>query len=121
MGTNQTQKRAATRASAGLRLVQGPKFGLEADPKSLLFRSTLGRTGELSDRPMRQQDAHSMIRRYSATAGIATQIGNHSFRATGITEYLRNFGKVEVAYEASARPVSMIDATIRSTAQRSSA
>ena len=40
-----------------------------------------------------------MIRRRAAAAGIATQIGNHSFRATGITEYLRNGGKVEVAQQ----------------------
>jgi integrase len=26
-----------------------------------------------------------------------TQIGNHTFRATGITEYLRNGGKLEIA------------------------
>lgn len=73
--------------------------GLEADPKGFLFRSSLGRTGQLSDRPMRQQDAHSMIRRRAAAAGVATQIGNHSFRATGITDYLRNGGKVEVAQQ----------------------
>jgi len=29
-------------------------------------------------------------------AGILARIGNHSFRATGITEYLRNGGKLEV-------------------------
>jgi hypothetical protein len=34
-------------------------------------------------------------------AGVARvgilQIGNHSFRATGITEYVRNGGKLEIA------------------------
>ena len=87
--------------------------GLEADPKGFLFRTSLGRTGELSDRRMRQQDAHSMIRRRAAAAGIATQIGNHSFRATGITEYLRNGGKVEVAQQManheSARTTGLYD------------
>jgi len=29
-----------------------------------------------------------MIRRRAAAAGIATKLGNHSFRATGITAYL---------------------------------
>jgi integrase len=42
-----------------------------------------------------------MIRRRVAAAGIETprmkKIGCHSFRATGITEYLRNDGKLETA------------------------
>ena len=33
-----------------------------------------------------------MIRRRVAAAGIATKLGNHSFRATGITAYLKNGG-----------------------------
>ncbi len=32
-------------------------------------------------------------------AYIATIIGNHSFRETGIAEYLRNGGKIEVAQQ----------------------
>jgi len=32
----------------------------------------------------------------AATAGIRTKIGNHTFRATGITAYLKNSGKLEV-------------------------
>ena len=35
----------------------------------------------------------------TAAAGIATRIGCHSFRATGITEYLRNGGKLEIAQQ----------------------
>ena len=31
-----------------------------------------------------------MIRRRAGDAGIQTKIGCHTFRATGITEYLRN-------------------------------
>jgi len=36
------------------------------------------------------------IHRRAMRAGILARIGNHSFRATGITEYLRNGGKLEV-------------------------
>jgi integrase len=32
-----------------------------------------------------------------AAAGIATKLGNHSFRATGITAYLKNGGTLEKA------------------------
>lgn len=86
---------------------------LTADPKGFLFRTALGTTGLLSARPMGQCDAYRMIRRRAADAGILTLIGNHSFRATGITEYLRNGGKVEVAQQManheSARTTGLYD------------
>ena len=37
------------------------------------------------------------IRRRASDAGIATGIGCHTFRATGITDYLTNGGRIEVA------------------------
>jgi integrase len=36
---------------------------------------------------------------YIEAAGIETRIGNHTFRATGITAYLRNSGKLEIAQQ----------------------
>ena len=72
------------------------------EAKSILFRTAPGRSGQLSDRPMSQADAYRMIRRRSAEAAIFTKIGNHSFRATGITEYLRNGGKLEIAQQMAA-------------------
>ena len=60
------------------------------DPKAWLFPTALGPSGRLSNRPMSQADVYRMIRRRADAAGIETQIGCHSFRATGITEYLRN-------------------------------
>jgi site-specific recombinase XerD len=56
----------------------------------------------LSDQPMTQPDAWRMIRRRAAAAGIAAPIGNHSFRATGITAYLANGGALEHAQEMAA-------------------
>jgi site-specific recombinase XerD len=73
--------------------------GITDDEKEYLFRTALGRTGALSERPMTQSDAWRMIRRRAAAAGISTKIGNHSFRATGITEYLKNGGKLEIAQQ----------------------
>jgi len=73
--------------------------GIASEEKEPLFRTALGRTGELSERPMTQSDAWRMIRRRAAAAGISTKIGNHSFRATGITEYLKNGGKLEIAQQ----------------------
>jgi integrase len=38
-----------------------------------------------------------MIVRRARTAGIKTKVGNHTFRATGITAYLKNGGSLENA------------------------
>ena len=54
-----------------------------------------------------------MIRRRLAAAGIATQASNHSFRATGITAYLKNGGTLEkaaaMANHASTRTTQLYD------------
>ena len=73
--------------------------GIAGDEKGWLFRTTVGRSGALSERPMRQGDVYRMIGRRAAAAEVWTKIGCHSFRATGITEYLRNGGKLEVAQQ----------------------
>jgi integrase len=51
---------------------------------------------------MVQSDAWRMIRRRAAAAGINASIGNHSFRATGITAYLANGGALEHAQKMAA-------------------
>jgi site-specific recombinase XerD len=87
--------------------------GTGADGKNPLFRTARKRSGELTDRAMTQPDAYRMIRRRAAKAGILTKIGNHSFRATGITEYLKNGGKLEIAQQManheSARTTGLYD------------
>jgi integrase len=49
----------------------------------------------------------------AAAAGIATKLGNHSFRATGITAYLKNRGTLEkvavIANHASTRTTQLYD------------
>jgi integrase/recombinase XerD len=64
-----------------------------------LFRTARRKTGQLTTNPLFQQDAHRIIRRRAKAAGIETRIGNHIFRATGITAYLKNSGKLEVAQQ----------------------
>ncbi len=87
--------------------------GLARDPKGLLFRSTVGRSGELTERPLSQPDVYRMIARRATEADIRTRVGCHTFRATGITEYLRNGGKLEIAQamanHESARTTSLYD------------
>ena len=87
--------------------------GVAEDLKAPLFRSLLRRPDALSDRPLAQADAYRMIQRRALAAGIRTKIGNHTFRATGITEYLRNGGKLEIAQQManheSARTTGLYD------------
>ena len=86
---------------------------LAADPKGPLFR-TVGRgTRELTRTSLPQSNAHAMIRRRAEAAGIKTLINNHSFRATGITAYLKNGGTLEkaaaMANHASTRTTQLYD------------
>jgi site-specific recombinase XerD len=81
--------------------------------KAPLFRSATPHTGQITERPMTQADVYRMIGRRALAAGIQTRIGCHSFRATGITEYLKNGGKLEVAQQManheSARTTGLYD------------
>ena len=89
--------------------------GIAGDFNGPLFRSTGRKTGEA--RPLWQQDVYRMIQRRAAIAGITTKIGNHTFRhtfrATGITAYLKNKGLLEhaqtIANHASPRTTKLYD------------
>jgi site-specific recombinase XerD len=86
---------------------------LRDDPKGPLFR-TIGRgTGRLTRAALPQSNAWAMIERRRMAAGIETKIGNHSFRATGITAYLKNGGTLEkaaaMANHASTRTTQLYD------------
>jgi site-specific recombinase XerD len=76
--------------------------GIAMDKKGALFRTAIGKTNVLTDKPMAQVDVYRMIRRRAKDAGIKTEIGCHTFRATGITAYLKNGGKLEVAQQMAA-------------------
>jgi integrase len=87
--------------------------GLRGDPKGPLFR-TIGRgTNKLTRTVLPQANAYAMIGRRATAAGIETKLGNHSFRATGITAYLKNGGTLEkaaaMANHASTRTTQLYD------------
>jgi integrase/recombinase XerD len=67
------------------------------DRKGPLFRSAIGKTDALTGKSMLRGDVWRMVRRRASDAGIETAIGCHTFRATGITDYLTNGGCIEVA------------------------
>jgi hypothetical protein len=67
--------------------------GIAEDSKGPSFR-TIGRSKgrPLTRTAMQQAEAHLMTDRRRTAAGIQTKLGNRSFRATGITAYLKNAG-----------------------------
>ncbi|MGF6611453.1 site-specific recombinase XerD [Paraburkholderia sp. WSM4175] len=87
--------------------------GIAGEPKGPLFRTVARGTGRLSSTPLPQANAYAMVRRRALAAGIGTAIGNHTFRATGITAYLKNGGTLEnaaaMANHASTRTTQLYD------------
>ncbi|WP_250507130.1 tyrosine-type recombinase/integrase [Caballeronia sp. GAFFF3] len=86
---------------------------IAGEPKGPLFRTVARGTGRLSSTPLPQANAYAMVRRRALAAGIGTAIGNHTFRATGITAYLKNGGTLEnaaaMANHASTRTTQLYD------------
>jgi site-specific recombinase XerD len=84
---------------------------IAADTEGPLFRTSGRKTGLAHAKW--QQDAYRMIQRRAAHAGIKTRIGNHTFRATGITAYLKNKGLLEhaqtLANHSSPRTTKLYD------------
>jgi site-specific recombinase XerD len=77
--------------------------GIAEDRKGFLFRTSPRHNATvLTEQPMDQADAWRMIRRRAVAAGIMAPIGNHTFRATGITAYLGNGGVLEHAQSMAA-------------------
>ena len=76
--------------------LEAARFG--EDRRGSLFRSCEpGRRDVLQEWGMSRVGAFKMIKRRAREAGLPAEICAHSFRGTGITEYLRNGGDLEVA------------------------
>ena len=82
-------------------------FGAKGTP---LFRSADWHGGALTALPMHRIDVWRMIRRRAAAAGIDADMCCHTFRATGLTNFLANGGTLENA------PAMADDASPRTTA-----
>ena len=61
------------------------------------FRCAMGKAGSLTDKPMSGTGVGTWSAAVPPVPGIETAIGCHTFRATGITDYLTNGGKLEIA------------------------
>ena len=65
-----------------------------------LFRKQKrGRARILTERRWTRNEAWAMVKRRAVDAGVDPSIGNHSFRGTGITNYLMNGGSRDTAQE----------------------
>jgi len=72
--------------------------GIDEDHRSPLFRPCPpGRNDVLLNQPMTRATALKAIKRRAVHAGLPREVCAHSFRGTGITEYLRNGGDLGVA------------------------
>lgn len=61
--------------------------GIRGEPKSPLFRTTRGRSRQLTGNGLPPREALDMIKRRAATVGLPATICNHTMRATGITAH----------------------------------
>jgi len=86
--------KASQARGAAARIPQATGLGTEAG--SLLFPA-LRNTGKLSRRAMRRTDAADMLKRRLKQAGLPAHYSAHSFRATGITNFLENDSTLEAA------------------------
>jgi integrase/recombinase XerD len=85
--------------------------GIAGDKDGPLFRTTGRSTG--TPHRMTQQDTYRLIQRHAKHAGIKTRVGNHSMRATGITDYLKSDGSIsearKMANHADTRTTQLYD------------
>jgi len=76
--------------------------GIAGEKNKPLFRTTRGQSRALTERALDRSRAWAMVKRRARDAGVSLEIRCHTFRATGITEYLRNGGTIEKAAQIAA-------------------
>jgi site-specific recombinase XerD len=81
-------------------------IGMGHEKGTPLFRSAMRRSGRLTDTRLHRIDAFRMVKRRARAAGILAPIGCHTFRATGITQYLLHGGTLEHAQHMAAHESS---------------
>ena len=88
--------------------------GFAEDPKGRCSAKSAAKRGRpLTRTPLPQSNAYAMIGPRALDAGVATKLGNHSLRTTGITAYPKNGGTLEkaaqMANHASTRTTQLYD------------
>ena len=89
--------------------------GIAMDREGPLFRAMEGKGGPFSNRWLSSTDVLRMIKRRARSAGLPPEVCCHTFRATGITNYLENGGTLEtaarIAGHASTKTTQLYDRT----------
>lgn len=85
-------------------------LGSDAGP---LFRTIARTRDRYTDRRISRWETLAMVKRRCRAAGLGERFTNHTFRATGITAYLKNGGQLEqaqyMACHASPRTTKLYD------------
>lgn len=85
-------------------------LGVDEGP---LFRSINRQKNGFTERRLDRREALAMVKRRCKAAGLGERFTNHTFRATGITAYLKNEGQLEhaqfMAGHASPRTTKLYD------------
>ena len=96
--------------------VRRDSFGAKGTP---LFRSADWHGGALTNLPMHRIDVRRMIRRRAEKAGIDADMCCHTFRATGLTNFLANGGTLENAQACTNMPARARRSSMTALATRS--
>jgi len=87
--------------------------GIKDDRNTPLFRSLSHRGNAITDKAIDRKNVFHMIHRKIQKIGLPKEIGCHSFRGTGITNFLENGGDIEtaarIAGHASTRTTQLYD------------
>lgn len=87
--------------------------GLWDEKRGPLFCTSRGTTKRLTGNRLTRRDVYKMVQRRARDAQLETAISCHTFRATGITNYLTNGGTLEKAQQLanheSARTTKLYD------------
>jgi integrase len=96
--------------------------GIAEEKNTPLFRTAIGKTKRLSSRRLHRVEAYQMLKRRAAEADIGSPISCHTFRATGITQYLLNNGTLEkaqlMAAHESPRTTKLYDGPVSAFEQK---
>lgn len=89
--------------------------GIAEEKSTPIFRVIKKKGSLITHQALSRQAALQMVYRRAKAAGLNAQVCNHTFRATGITTYMQNGGKLEhaqqIANHESPRTTKLYDRT----------
>jgi integrase/recombinase XerD len=93
-------------ASGSQSIQEKSRYHLRNRMTAPLFPIALSKTRKLGNRSATRIDAARMLKRRLKDAGLLDAFSPHSFRVTGITNFLENGGTLEVAQRIAGHAIS---------------